>query len=78
MRTLLFILLIIVVWYSFKRGGWLRGKTPPSSVPQVKKIVRCQHCNIHFEQHEAIYYQDKAFCCAEHLELYQQQLQSKK
>jgi uncharacterized protein len=64
-RFLLWVALIAAVVY-----WWRKSKAATRPVPaqdkQAVPMVRCQYCQVHVPQHQALLQQAQWFCCAAH------------
>jgi hypothetical protein len=47
---------------SSDRGG--RSRSDPARL--APKMLRCEYCNVHFPESEAVNAEKHVFCCAEH------------
>ncbi len=81
-RLLLILILGLILWSFFKR--WLHShadeEESESSVSQEKpqptlkeggKMLRCEHCEVHFPAGDAVHFQGKVFCSEAHRRLNQ-------
>lgn len=69
---LIFLLLILgVVWfmvrnYLNKQNKQQQNNTPP----QVARIIKCRHCDLHLPESEALQHNGNWFCSQEHKQAY--------
>ena len=80
-RILTFILVVIVAWRMLKNYqktlAKRKKKSEQSKIPVREKIIKCEWCDIHIPQDEAINFKDNDkeywFCSSEHKNLFIQQ-----
>jgi uncharacterized protein len=69
-RLLLWVILIAVAVYFFKRMG--KRPAPRKSSPQPEGVaapmVRCEHCGVHVPRDRALSQQQQWYCSQAHLE----------
>lgn len=78
-----FILLVLLGWIlwelikrRYKRFLQHQRKTtsspPPAAVPKHGAMVRCDYCDLHLPENEALRSENTYYCCEEHKRLAQQ------
>lgn len=70
-RLLLIVLLAglaYLVYQRYIRKLIDRHKDPQHDKKKINKTVRCQHCQLHLPEHEAIQHHGRYYCSQEHLE----------
>lgn len=73
MSAIRLVAVALVVWLAFLM---LRRLLTPLNRPRKsgpgtpKNMVRCAQCGLHLPEAEAIAYQDRHYCCAEHRRLH--------
>jgi len=72
-KLLLLIALVGCGLWWFARGGRAgsgrdakAGDNPPSETTSGETMVRCEYCNTHVPQSQAVFANKHAFCCEEH------------
>lgn len=65
----LVILGLLVVAILLIRRLWQINKPPAQSEPKQQRMLRCDHCGVHFPENEAVKRNDKTFCSTAHAQL---------
>lgn len=69
-RLLLIAAIVAVGWYLYRQWSQPAGPrsdgVPPA--PPQTAIARCQECGVHAPENSGVRYQDKFFCCPDHLQ----------
>lgn len=69
-RLLMLIAIIWLGWIVYRRWRMLRTRQAPPPVQtgqaQSGKTCKCAHCGVHIPAEEALWLEQRPFCCEEH------------
>jgi uncharacterized protein len=66
MKYLFWLLVILLVWWAWRRASATRSRQEPSATPQTQDMVTCAHCGVHLPHNEAIAGARGQYCSAAH------------
>lgn len=64
MKYLFWLIVILFVWWAYRRSRAAGTQTP--APPQTQDMVTCAHCGIHLPHDEAVTGMRGQYCCAAH------------
>lgn len=64
MKFLLFVALLGVVWWLWRKRS-VRPALPPTP-PAPERMVVCQHCHVHLPESDSIADGEQFYCCDAH------------
>lgn len=66
MKYLFWLLVILLVWWAWRRTRSNSAKVSPPATPATEDMVVCAHCGVHVPRPEAVSGERGAYCSTGH------------
>ena len=66
MKYLLLAVLIVFVWWVWRRSRSGQARQTPPAEPRTQQMVTCAHCGVHLPHNEAVAGARGQYCSAAH------------
>ncbi len=66
MKYLFWALVIVLVWWAWRRTRHAGTRPPPTAEPRTQDMVTCAHCGVHLPHNEAVAGTRGQYCSPAH------------